>query len=136
MGGLRAGSNGDLLGDFNAPAEIRIPAHTKHTLKALADETTFYCVHNADQFEMEEEHELPGRLRPGTIDRDDGIVFAREDLDTFLTEDGRLFAAHCASVGERPDEWQDKNWALMKRMQAMGHLYLTTARRGGVLLAI
>ena len=133
-GAMRAWCDDKLVGNFKAPAEIRIPAGTKHTFLALTDETIFYCIHNADAFEEDECHELPGLLKPGSVDRGDGIVFAREELDTFLSEDGHLFEAHCISVGERPNEWQDKNWALMKRMQAQGYLHLTTARRQGVLL--
>ena len=38
-GAMRAWCDGVHLGDFHAPAEIRIVAHAKHIFMALADET-------------------------------------------------------------------------------------------------
>lgn len=135
VGAMRAWQDGDLVGDFFAPAEIRIPAHAKHTFLALADGTTFYCIHNAEQFDVEEEHALPGgQLRAVGLPKDDGVVFAREGLDMFLQEDSPLYYAHAASVGEMPDAWKDKNWALMKRLQDLGVLHMTTARYHGRLI--
>lgn len=135
-GGMRAWCDGALLGDFYAPHELRIGAHTKHVFMSLADATSFYCLHSVDAFEESEQHELPkaATLRDVGKPKPDGILIKRESLDTILSSPPELFEAHCLSVGDAPDAWLDKNWALMKRLEVTGGLYMFAARRGGDLL--
>lgn len=143
VGGLRAWSNGDLLGDFIAPAEIRIPAHTKHTFLALADGTTFYCIHSVDHFEETERGELPGvvgcqdckmceppALVMGEPD-DTGISFQQEALSVAKRDADSLMVEHALLIGEDPEMRHAKNWPLMFRLNEMGVLHCTTARCNG-----
>jgi hypothetical protein len=42
------------LGDFSAPAVIRIPANTLHTFLTLTPDCALACIHNADHIEDDE----------------------------------------------------------------------------------
>ena len=59
-GSVRAWGNGELLGDFKAPAGIVIEARVKHLFLAL-EPTTILCVHRVDEsgeIAIDEEHHL------------------------------------------------------------------------------
>lgn len=61
VGSVRAWADGDLMGDFSAPAGITIKAGIKHTFLSLVDDTIIYCIHNAAHptvAEVLEEHQL------------------------------------------------------------------------------
>ena len=145
VGGLRAWSNGDLLGDFIAPAEIRIPAHTKHTFLALADGTTFYCVHSVEHFQETEHGELPGVApcascqaceppAPVMGEPDDtGMSFQQEPLAIAKRDADALMIEHALLIGEDPELRHAKNWPLMLKLDEMGVLHCTTARCNGKL---
>lgn len=45
-GSVEAWQDGELMGQFNAPAVIRIPAGKKHAFKALTDNVLLSCLHN------------------------------------------------------------------------------------------
>ena len=45
----------DCLGEFTAPAVIKIPAHIFHKFLTLTDNTTIACIHNADHADLEGE---------------------------------------------------------------------------------
>jgi hypothetical protein len=47
-GKLRAWRDGELLGDFAAPAQIFIPAKTKHAFVSLEADTLAYCIHRME----------------------------------------------------------------------------------------
>lgn len=44
-GAVRVWADGQLLGDFEAPAGIHIKARTTHLFLALRDRTTVLCIH-------------------------------------------------------------------------------------------
>jgi quercetin dioxygenase-like cupin family protein len=48
-GAVRAWADGELLGDFRAPAGIVIQARCKHMFLALEPMTTILCVHRVEQ---------------------------------------------------------------------------------------
>jgi quercetin dioxygenase-like cupin family protein len=48
-GAVRAWADGELLGDFHAPAGVVIKAHVKHMFLALAPMTTILCVHRVNE---------------------------------------------------------------------------------------
>jgi hypothetical protein len=61
VGKLRVWKEGELLGDFVAPAPIYIEAKVKHTLQALEDHTLAYCIHrlhDTPQVEIHAEHQF------------------------------------------------------------------------------
>jgi len=45
-GSIEAWQDGECLGQFNAPAVIRIAAGKKHAFKALTDNVALCCIHN------------------------------------------------------------------------------------------
>jgi hypothetical protein len=45
-GSVEAWQDGELMGQFNAPAVIRRPAGKKHAFKALTDNVLLSCLHN------------------------------------------------------------------------------------------
>jgi hypothetical protein len=60
-GKLRAWKDDELLGDFDAPAQIYIAAGAKHTFLSLVPNTVAYCIHNVSRtgrVEIHESHEL------------------------------------------------------------------------------
>lgn len=62
-GVLRVWQDGEMLGDFHAPAALKIPAHTMHRFLSLTDGVVFACVHavgDADDAAVAEEHSLDG----------------------------------------------------------------------------
>lgn len=55
---IRAWRDDELLGDFHAPATIKIPARAKHRFLSLTDGVVIACVHAADEAEVADEHVL------------------------------------------------------------------------------
>lgn len=47
-GVVRAWRGEEMIGDFHAPAVIRIPADTLHSFLTLTNDVALACVHNAD----------------------------------------------------------------------------------------
>lgn len=45
-GAVRVWQDGELVGDFEAPAAIRVPAHRKHAFMALVPMTLILCIHS------------------------------------------------------------------------------------------
>jgi hypothetical protein len=64
QGMVRVWRDGVLVGDFMAPATVRIPAGCKHAFRTLTPSATFACIHNADHVDsdgdpaVEAEHHL------------------------------------------------------------------------------
>jgi hypothetical protein len=64
QGAVRVWRDEDLIGDFKAPAMIKIGAHALHRFLTLSDNTTIACLHNVDHADPEgepviaEEHQL------------------------------------------------------------------------------
>jgi len=48
QGKVRVWRNEDMIGDFQAPAAIRIEAYALHRFLTLTDQVTIACLHNAD----------------------------------------------------------------------------------------
>lgn len=60
-----------------------------------------------------------------------GITFQEETLDVFMRDGQELFADHCLSVGEPPDEWRRKNIPYLEKISAAGLAQIVTARCNG-----
>jgi hypothetical protein len=61
----------------------------------------------------------------------DAMTFQQEPFDVVFTEGRKLFEQHCIGVGEAPDNWTRKNLKLMRTLEKIGALYVTTARCNG-----
>lgn len=61
----------------------------------------------------------------------DGMTYQQEPFDQFLRDGQHLFAEHLIAVGEPPDNWENKNLGLMRKLESFGALYVTTARSNG-----
>jgi hypothetical protein len=62
-GAVQAYAGDVCLGDFAAPAQIKIEAHVKHLFVTLTDDVTIWCIHamvNGEEPEIEEEHQIVG----------------------------------------------------------------------------
>jgi quercetin dioxygenase-like cupin family protein len=59
-GAVRVWRDGVMLGDYRAPAAIKIPALEMHTFLTLTDDVILACVHATDAAEIEvaAEHQL------------------------------------------------------------------------------
>ncbi len=66
-GSVRAWRDGELLGDFHAPAMLSIPAHTMHQFLSLSSAVSLICIHNADHLEADE----PAVAEMHTLDLED-----------------------------------------------------------------
>lgn len=53
-GAVRAWRGEEMIGDFRAPAVIRIPADTLHNFLTLTNDVALACVHNTDHIEGDE----------------------------------------------------------------------------------
>jgi quercetin dioxygenase-like cupin family protein len=53
-GAVRAWRGEEMLGDYRAPAVIRIPADTLHNFLTLTNDVALACIHNADHLEGDE----------------------------------------------------------------------------------
>jgi hypothetical protein len=53
-GSVRAWRGEEMLGDYSAPAVIRIPANELHTFLTLTNDVALACVHNADHIDGDE----------------------------------------------------------------------------------
>jgi len=60
-----------------------------------------------------------------------GVTFQQEPFDKWYAEAQNLFANHCISVDESPDEFSRKNVPLGKRVDDMGRMQIITARSNG-----
>lgn len=61
----------------------------------------------------------------------DGMTFQQEPFDQMWTDAQRLFADHCAAVGEKSDEFERKNVDLLRKLDQMGAMQIMTARCNG-----
>jgi hypothetical protein len=52
-GAVEAWQDGQLLGEFKAPAIIKIPAGRKHAFTALTDDVVLCCLHNLRGTDLE-----------------------------------------------------------------------------------
>jgi len=50
-GAVRAWRGEEMLGDYRAPAVIRIPADTLHNFLTLTNDVALACIHNADHLD-------------------------------------------------------------------------------------
>ena len=61
----------------------------------------------------------------------DGMTFQTEEFDAWLNAAQHLFAEHLVQVGEAPDAYLDKNIPLMRKLDEIGCMQVTTARSNG-----
>lgn len=60
-GAVRLWKDGEYVGEFDAPAAIRIPALAKHRFETICDWTLILCIHavgEAEDVDIHEEHHL------------------------------------------------------------------------------
>ena len=130
-GSMRVWVEGDLVGDFDAPIPLKIPAGKKHTFLALTDNVTFYCLHNVGRtgaVEELEQHELaPTVLR----ELDDSVSIREERFAPFWADAQKLIAEHAAEIGPREGVTLDVNTGLFARLDQIGALQIVTARSNG-----
>ena len=60
-GAVRVWCDDKLLGDFMAPAAVKIAAHAKHSFLTLTDRVTIACIHNADHADADGDPAIAGR---------------------------------------------------------------------------
>jgi hypothetical protein len=61
----------------------------------------------------------------------EGLTIQQEPFDIWYRDAVPLFAEHLIATGESPDAFSQKNVALMRRLDQMGNLQVTTARSNG-----
>ena len=61
----------------------------------------------------------------------DGVTFQTETFEAWLEGARLLFADHCVTIGEAPDEWTRKNIPLMRNLYELGAMQIMTARSNG-----
>lgn len=60
-----------------------------------------------------------------------GVTFQQEPFETFYQDGKALFAEHLCQVGEVPEAHMGKNLPLMRELERLGCLQITTARSNG-----
>lgn len=60
-----------------------------------------------------------------------GLTIQAEPLADLLRDGSGLFRQHTAEVGEHPENFANKNYALMQRLEDVGSLQVVTARSNG-----
>lgn len=66
--------------------------------------------------------------RPAAIE---GVTFQQEPFETFYRDGQHLFAEHLCQVGEAPTAFAAKNLPLMRKLEEIDCLQITTARSNG-----
>lgn len=61
----------------------------------------------------------------------EGVTFQQESFDDWIRDGQAVFQEHLVTVGESPDNWQNKDLPLMKMMYDTGYMQITTARANG-----
>ena len=59
------------------------------------------------------------------------FTFQQEPIDKVLTDGMWLLEEHAIQIGEPLDTWKTKNFPLMKTLEGLGVLHVTTARSNG-----
>lgn len=72
---------------------------------------------------------VAGMARP--VREPEGVTIQQEPFDTFYRDGQRLFADHLVQVGEAPDDFAAKNIPLMRVLDDLGCMQITTARSNG-----
>lgn len=68
-------------------------------------------------------------LRPPV--QQDGMTIQMESFDTWLAGAKHVLAEHHAQIGESPDNWRNKNIPLLRAIDELGMMQITTARSNG-----
>ena len=76
-------------------------------------------------------HRIMTRLALRKCDAPDGFTFQTESFDQWLDGAAHLLAEHHMQIGESPDNWRNKNIPLLRAMDQMGAMQITTARSNG-----
>lgn len=136
VGKVRIWVEGDLVGDFEAPRAIKIPAEKKHTFLSLTDGVVFYCIHNISrtgQVQELEQHQLPGYEPPKVVleETNDGVSIVEERFDGFWTDAQALIREHAAEIGPREGVTLDVNHGIFRKLDQAGALQIVSARSNG-----
>lgn len=76
-------------------------------------------------------HRMLADLHVGREPQAQGFTFSQEPFDVFYRDAQGLFAEHLCQVGEAPDAFQGKNLPLLRELDSLGCLQITTARSNG-----
>ena len=68
--------------------------------------------------------------RRATIEAN-GITIQQEGFESFFQDSQTLFARHLVEVGEAPNAFLEKNLELMRKLDSIGAMQITTARANG-----
>lgn len=61
----------------------------------------------------------------------DGMMFQSEGFSAWLADAQHLLAEHHVQIGECPDNWRNKNIPLLRAIDELGMMQITTARSNG-----
>lgn len=61
----------------------------------------------------------------------DGMTIQMESFDAWLADAKGALAEHHAQIGESPDNWRNKNIPLLRAIDELGMMQITTARSNG-----
>lgn len=65
------------------------------------------------------------------VDEPEGVTIQQESFDDFYRDGQKLFAEHLVQVGESPANYVKKNVQLMRKLDELGWMQITTARSNG-----
>lgn len=60
-----------------------------------------------------------------------GMTFQSESFDQWLADSEHLLREHHAQIGEEPENWRNKNIPLLRALDELGAMQITTARSNG-----
>ena len=106
-----------------APVNIQINMH--HLMRYYAA----YQPQLLKLAKMAKQQTLAGMVRK-SVDLD-GMTIQQESFDTFFHDGATLFAEHLVQVGEAPDAYMGKNIELLRVLDQLGAMQITTARSNG-----
>lgn len=106
----------DVNVQISVPSMMRYAAHNMPQLEKLAKVAT---------------HEISINMMTRPIVEPAGITIAEDTFEAFERDGHKLFAEHCALVGESPDTWREKNWDMMRALYDAGSMQIMTARSNG-----
>lgn len=76
-------------------------------------------------------HQIIAGMARRPVAEPDGLTIQQETFETFFRDGQSLFAEHLIDVGEAPDGFWTKNLRLMRVLEDIGAMQITTARSNG-----
>lgn len=69
--------------------------------------------------------------RSRALPEPDSLILREEPIEKFLVDAKKLAREHTGGVGKHPDEWERKNWDIMRVLENVGAHQIVTARSNG-----